>query len=61
MQKIGKAQEQTTLRILEINPEHAIFEKMLEFSEDKLNNWSKILYNQALLNEGSTPKRSDGV
>jgi molecular chaperone HtpG len=55
MQKIGK-QEQKSLRILEINPEHAIFEKMLNFSGEKLNNWSQILYNQALLNEGSPVK-----
>lgn len=41
-------------RILEINPEHAVFEKMLNLSEDKKKLWAEVLYNQALLNEGSS-------
>jgi molecular chaperone HtpG len=40
-------------RILEINPNHPIFEKMLSFNDDRKNDWAEILYNQALLNEGS--------
>lgn len=41
-------------RILEINPDHAVFEKMLTLSEDRKKLWAELLYNQALLNEGST-------
>ena len=40
-------------RILEINPGHPIFSKMLEFEEEKRSDWAEMLYNQALLNEGS--------
>lgn len=40
-------------RILEINPNHPIFERMANFDEDKRSSWAEILYNQALLNEGS--------
>jgi molecular chaperone HtpG len=47
-QKVPKSK-----RILEINPDHPVFEKMLATSEQKQRVWSEILYNQALLNEGS--------
>ena len=40
-------------RILEINPNHPIFERMLAFNDERKNSWAEILYNQALLNEGS--------
>lgn len=40
-------------RILEINPKHPIIEKMKDFSEEEQKSWGEILYNQALLNEGS--------
>ncbi len=40
-------------RILEINPAHKVFEKMKTLSEGKKSEWVEILYNQALLNEGS--------
>jgi molecular chaperone HtpG len=40
-------------RILEINGDHPVFEKMAGFSEDRQKIWAQILYNQALLNEGS--------
>lgn len=43
-------------RILEINPKHPIFEKMLGFNDERKNDWAEILYNQALLNEGSPLK-----
>jgi molecular chaperone HtpG len=43
-------------RILEINPNHPIFNKMLAFSEEKKSSWTELLYNQALLNEGSPIK-----
>lgn len=41
-------------RILEINPNHPLFETMLSTqNEQQLQNWSEILYNQALLSEGN--------
>ncbi|MBI2603459.1 MAG: molecular chaperone HtpG [Deltaproteobacteria bacterium] len=43
-------------RILEINPSHPVFEKMLTLPEDRMKNWAEILYNQALLSEGSPIK-----
>ncbi|MCB9229345.1 MAG: molecular chaperone HtpG [Deltaproteobacteria bacterium] len=43
-------------RILEINPEHPVFAKMLEFEDKRKADWAEILYNQALLNEGSPPE-----
>lgn len=42
-------------RILEINPEHPVFEtlkKLFENDKDKLAKYSELLYNQALLIEG---------
>jgi molecular chaperone HtpG len=55
MEKLGQQMEKSK-RILEINPSHPIFAKMDAFSEEKKANWSEILYNQALLNEGSQVK-----
>lgn len=40
-------------RILEINPKHAVFDKFLALPEPKRSSWIELLYNQALLNEGS--------
>lgn len=42
-----------TKRILEINPEHSVIQKMLDLNEEQIGKWSEILYGQALLNEGS--------
>ncbi|MFN3696481.1 MAG: molecular chaperone HtpG [Pseudobdellovibrio sp.] len=57
MQKIiaqmGQGHEMNSKRILEINPNHKIFETMLVANDDQQKNWSEILYNQALLTEGS--------
>ncbi len=42
-------------RVLEINPEHEIFETLKQLNEndkEKLNKYSELLYNQALLIEG---------
>ncbi len=42
-------------RVLEINPEHPVFEtlkKLFESDKDKLAKYSELLYNQALLIEG---------
>lgn len=39
--------------ILEINPNHKVFETMLSATEEQVSTWTEILYNQALLNEGN--------
>ncbi len=41
-------------RILEINPQHKVFERMLSLSAEEQSQWGEILYSQALLTEGST-------
>jgi molecular chaperone HtpG len=40
-------------RILEVNLSHGIFEQMMNLSDEQIKTWSEILYNQALLAEGS--------
>ncbi len=40
-------------RTLEINPKHAVIEKMLSLNTDQQKLWTEVLYSQALLNEGS--------
>ena len=40
-------------RILEINPEHPVFDKMLGLEKPVQENWADILYGQALLSEGA--------
>jgi molecular chaperone HtpG len=55
MEKMGQAMPKAK-RILEINPDHKIYSKMLSFPENKQKAWAQILYNQALLNEGSPIK-----
>jgi molecular chaperone HtpG len=58
MQKIlsqmGEGYGKDSKRILEINPNHLIFDAMLNANEDQVKNWSEILYNQALLAEGNS-------
>ena len=60
MQKIlsqmgeGAGMRGETKRILEINPNHLIFEAMMKADDDQLKNWSEILFNQALLAEGNS-------
>jgi molecular chaperone HtpG len=58
MQKIlsqmGQSTNLNSKRILEINPQHAVFKKMLTANPTQQQQWSEILYSQALLNEGST-------
>lgn len=39
--------------ILEINPDHKVFETMLSATDEQIGVWTEILYNQALLNEGN--------
>ncbi len=56
MQKIMNSLGQdmpATKRVFELNPNHPVIEKMQGLAEDKISNWSEILFNQALLAEGS--------
>ena len=42
-------------KILEINPEHPVFQKLVDYAEhdkEKLNLYTDLLYEQALLIEG---------
>ncbi|MBC7661192.1 MAG: molecular chaperone HtpG [Chitinophagaceae bacterium] len=52
MESMGQAMPKAK-RILEINPKHAVFTRMKELSADRQKEWAEILYNQALLAEGS--------
>ena len=40
-------------RVMEINPDHPLYESMLKASSTQQIEWAEILYQQALLNEGS--------
>lgn len=40
-------------RILEINAKHPLFDAMIKAQPEQQKNWAEILYNQALLTEGS--------
>ncbi len=58
MQKIiaqmGRADKMDPIkRILEINPKHELFDKMLLAGEPQQMEWAEMLYAQALINEGS--------
>lgn len=51
--KIGKEDVPQSKRILEINPKHPLIERMLLCKDQTQKQWAEILYNQALLFEGS--------
>lgn len=58
MQKIlsqmgAEGQSVNSKRILEINPQHPLFDRMLSLSFEDQAKWAEILYSQALLTEGS--------
>ncbi|WP_374035681.1 molecular chaperone HtpG [Bdellovibrio bacteriovorus] len=54
MAQMGKEYaSQQVKRIMEINPNHPVFEKMLKASPEQQTKWAEILYAQALLTEGS--------
>lgn len=54
MSQMGKEfAGQQVKRIMEINPSHPVFEKMLKASPEQQSKWAEILYGQALLTEGS--------
>ena len=44
-------------RILEINPNHPLINKLVTLPEERQKQWACILFNQALLMEGSTPSK----
>ena len=52
MASMGQAMPKAK-RVLEINPDHPLFGRMLLSSDQTQRLWTEILYNQALLNEGS--------
>jgi molecular chaperone HtpG len=52
MESMGQAAPRSK-RILELNPHHPLYEKMLGVPSDRQKEWAEILYQQALLNEGS--------
>jgi len=53
MEAMGQAVPKSK-RILEINASHPLFEKMFKLPRAQQEEWADILYQQALLNEGST-------
>lgn len=55
MEAMGQAAPKAK-RVLEINPKHPIFKRMQAAPKDTQKLWAEILYNQALLNEGSRIK-----
>jgi molecular chaperone HtpG len=52
MEAMGQAIPKSK-RVLEINATHPLFEHMLKISGEKQGQWAELLYQQALLNEGS--------
>jgi molecular chaperone HtpG len=53
MAQMGQEYNQPVKRVMEINPKHPLFQKMLQATPDQQAKWSEILFAQALLNEGS--------
>jgi molecular chaperone HtpG len=49
----GDMQAPKSKRILELNLKHPLFETMIAKPEAEQKTWAEILYNQALINEGS--------
>jgi molecular chaperone HtpG len=39
-------------KVLEINPDHPLFEKMLALSKDDQRDWAELIYYQAVIGEG---------
>jgi molecular chaperone HtpG len=50
---MGREYRTPVKRIMEINPSHPVFEKMLKATPEQQRQWAEILYAQALLTEGS--------
>lgn len=54
LSQMGREHNNPIKRILEINPKHPLFEKMLKATPEQQTKWAEILFAQALLNEGSS-------
>lgn len=54
MEQMGGAYKNPVKRIMEINPSHPVFEKMMKATPEQQSQWAEILYAQALLTEGSS-------
>lgn len=54
MAQMGQEFNTPVKRIMEINPKHPVFERMLKATPEQQGMWSEMLYSQALLNEGSS-------
>jgi len=54
LSQMGQDQGINTKRIFEINPKHAVIEKMMSLTTEQQKLWTEVLYSQALLNEGSS-------
>ena len=53
LSQMGREYRNPVKRIMEINPKHPVFEKMLKATPEQQTKWAEILFAQALLNEGS--------
>ncbi len=53
LSQMGREYNTPVKRIMEINPKHPLFEKMLKATPEQQTKWAEILFAQALLNEGS--------
>lgn len=53
LSQMGREYGTPVKRIMEINPKHPVFEKMLKATPEQQTKWAEILFAQALLNEGS--------
>lgn len=54
LQQMGQNLGRSEKRIMEINPKHPLFKKMLTSNLQTQQQWAEILFAQALLNEGSS-------
>lgn len=56
MSSLGKTDGHLPKRILEINPRHALVQKLKDLPEQQQESWIQILYGQAVLAEGGSLK-----
>jgi molecular chaperone HtpG len=54
MLKAAGQEAPSILPVLEINPEHALVKRVQSASEDTFNDWASMLFEQALLADGSS-------
>jgi len=54
MLKAAGQEAPSILPVLEINPEHALVKRVQSASEDTFNDWASLLFEQALLADGSS-------